>query len=73
MNLSVTYSVHQATDYGKVASNVVMSSRFGEQDMQLTFELNPAMLWNQSVSARAPIDTRYRRIDGMALLKGMFR
>lgn len=73
VNLSVTYSAHQATDYGKVASNVVMSSRFGEQDMQLTFELNPAMLWNQSVSDRSPIDTRYRRIDGMALLKGMFR
>lgn len=72
--LSVIYGDHTATPYGKVAGSVRLMSQIGGQDMSLEFKLdNEAIIWNRQVSDRSPINSRYRRVEGEALLKGMFK
>lgn len=73
VDLSATYASHFATPCGKVAGNVHMASKIGGKDMSIDFKFDQGIQWNQSVSDRSPIDSRYRRVDGATLLKGMFK
>lgn len=73
LGLNLIYSEHQSTPIGKLAGNVQFMSKLGGQDMSLQFTFDPMIVWNQPISERSPIDTRYRRVDGMELLKGMFK
>lgn len=73
VDLSANYSNHFDTPCGKVAGNVRVESKLGGKDMSIEFKFDRNILWNQSINDRSPIDSRYRRVEAEALLKGMFK
>lgn len=70
----VNYYDHSNTDFGKIANTFELTSTMGDQDISLKFEYEPMYNeWNKAFTDRMPIDSRYRRVDGRALLKGWFK
>ena len=70
----VNYYDHSSTDYGKIANTFELSSMMDGQKISLKFEYDPMYEeWDKPFTERMPIDSRYHRVDGKALLQGWFK
>lgn len=70
----VNYYDFKATDYGKIADTIEVTSRVGNGDMSLKFEYDPMYVeWDKHVKYGNPVDARYRRIPGKAFLSSWFK
>ena len=70
----MNYYDHSSTDYGKIANTFELSSMMDGQKISLKLEYDPMYEeWDKPFTERMPIDSRYHRVDGKALLQGWFK